>query len=335
MTTSSDNLLRMLSNGDTIADVAGRADNLDDLTDALRRFGATAGQVDSAKNAFKLREGAGRLDSGTGTGTGPASDSFNAGAARRPNDAPAADAPPSRKAADGEDEVPTPTGDGSSQAKQTKNALDNRPKTKEQVKKESKDAEDAEGEEPPPKTPQEASSLWIKLTAGAALLTALVTAAMLAYGISLYFKKKDTTFNITKIENDSSGLLSDTIVKISFSPACDMCKRDAVTLTSTNSDPSMNGTYTVVEVYSDSQIGVKVKEKLKTDGSSGTMKVSTSLVRTVSCTMGAAADDLISPLADAAADTVSDILQKILFGFLGFIIVGGIIFMIISMMSSS
>lgn len=333
-TSSADELVTMLNRGDSLDNVIDAARSSDDLADALRRVGR-GGEVTSAQNAFNVRTGTGQLSTTSGSGGGAPSSLFDSaradtgapsltGGRDRSGLTPPDSQPPPKTSVGDEPEIPPRTGDGATQSKQTKDALDDpsRSQTKKKAEEESKTAEGREESEPPPKNDDEATSLWQKVSVGLPTLMGLVTAAMLIYGISLYFKKTKTTFNITKIENDSEGLLGTTkLIKITYNPDCTINVRDTVTLSSTNSDPVIDGTHAVVKYYSDTQIGIEAKETLKSDGSSGTMKVESSLVRTITSTFGAAARDVITPVADAAGDTVGDLFSGVFWWIIAFVVI--------------
>ena len=332
------NIARRVSNSsDTELLTAARSMSDDDFTIALRRAGKSddfISQALSAKRAFNVPSGGG-LATGANSGGDTGSSLFdNANAQRPPSGSPSLSGGRDRSGltpAQKVKEKPEPSGSGPEQAAQRKKQTEDDTEVGDAARKEAKDGEDAEAGlgQPPPKTPEEATSLWNRLKTNLPTLAALVTAAILIYAISLYIKKTTTTFNITKIENDLEQ--GATAVKITFNPDCTINVRDTLEISSTNSNPPINGTHAVTKYYSDTQVGINFSQRLETDGTQGTMKVDSSLVRTVASTVVQAAVDAVTPVVDTAADGIGSIIWWIL----GFLLLGVVVFVVISSVGSS
>ena len=315
---------------------AGRTMSDDDFTTALRRAGKSddfINQALTAKRAFNVPSGGGRA-TGANLGGDTGSAGFdNAVAQRQASGAPPLSGVPDRSGLTPSQKAgakPEPSGSGPEQAAQRKQQVKEDPEVEDAARKEANDGEAAEkalgGN--PPRTPEEATSLWNRLKDNMPTLAVLVTTGILIYAISLYIKKTTTTFNITKIENDdlSEGL---TALKITFNPDCTINVRDTLTISSTNSNPPINGTHQVTKYYSDTQVGINFSQRLDANGTQGTMRVESSFVRTVASTVVQGVNDVVTPIVDS----ISDGLGSIFWWILGFVIVGIIIFVVFSMMN--
>lgn len=88
-------------------------------------------------------------------------------------------------------------------------------------------------------------------------------------------RKNNIDFTITKIEDASTLLNAEHPVKITYSPSEEITKKDTITITNSNSVPSIDGDYSVYSIINSSQLEILLNDKLVSNGTSGNMKMHT------------------------------------------------------------
>lgn len=92
--------------------------------------------------------------------------------------------------------------------------------------------------------------------------------------------KKDaiakTDYNIQSIEDNSEFFSTTYTAKIIFSPGQQISPKDTITISGSNSVPSVDGTYTPSSIDSTTQFRISIPKKITKAGTQAAMKISTS-----------------------------------------------------------
>ena len=159
---------------------------------------------------------------------------------------------------------------------------------KEAAEKSIKEAAEKSVKEAAEKSVKEAAEKTVKETAekGAkdtAKKVALGVGGLAAAGLAGYTfinpaveadRKNRTTYTITSIEDDSS-LIGDTAALISISPGEKISVQDTITITESDSQPSIDGTYNASQIISDTKFRIVTKSRLVHNGTKGKMNIKT------------------------------------------------------------
>jgi hypothetical protein len=118
---------------------------------------------------------------------------------------------------------------------------------------------------------------WVnnhKLLVGGVVLGATIAGGM-AIGAAIQEKEKtDAIYNIISIDDISTSSLP--LAKITFTPSVKLSKRDSLMFSGTNCNPPLPPQCEIYQIDSDFQVQVIIREKLTSNGTSGTMKIKTS-----------------------------------------------------------
>ena len=111
------------------------------------------------------------------------------------------------------------------------------------------------------------------------LVGGIALAATIAGGIAIAAavkekEKTDAVYNIISIDDISTSSLP--LAKITFTPSIKLSKRDYLMFSDTNCNPPLPPECEIYQIDSDFQVQVIIREKLKSNGTSGTMKIKTS-----------------------------------------------------------
>ena len=133
---------------------------------------------------------------------------------------------------------------------------------------------------------------------------------------------------ISKITDKSTLRNNDDPISITFSPGENINKNDKITITNSNSTPTIDDEYSILKIVSDTEIQVKFSSKLISDGTNGKMKIKTNtlnrinqkeseLGKTVGGIAGGAIDaagNVVAPVIKAGVDATGGILKGLLDG---------------------
>lgn len=118
---------------------------------------------------------------------------------------------------------------------------------------------------------------WVKkhkLLVGGVVLGATIAGGM-AIGAAIQEKEKtDAIYNIISIDDISTSSLP--LAKITFTPSVKLSNRDSLMFSGTNCNPPLPPQCEIYQIDSDFQVQVIIREKLTSNGTSGTMKIKTS-----------------------------------------------------------
>ena len=184
-----------------------------------------------------------------------------------------------------------------------------------------------EKDDPPLKNKEDVQNKmkqWIKENPGKAIAAAAGTAAgaaAIAYAADSYLSVNGKELEIKKIEAHTEGGIlgigGTNIAKITYEPSTDILAPDFITITDSDSKPSIDGTdLEIYKVQSKTQVWIKVDKKLTKDGKSGKITVKTTPTARLGDAVGAGIGSVASA-AGTAASGASEGLLSGLDGFLG------------------
>ena len=118
---------------------------------------------------------------------------------------------------------------------------------------------------------------WVKkheLLVGGAVLAATIGGGIAIAAAIKEKEKRDAQYNIISIDDISTSSLP--LAKITFKPSVKLSKRDSLMFSGTNCNPPLPPQCEIYQIDSDFQVQVIIREKLTSNGTSGTMKIETS-----------------------------------------------------------
>jgi hypothetical protein len=207
------------------------------------------------------------------------------------------------------------------------------------------DAAKLEKNAPPLKSKADAEGSmkqWVKDNPGKAV-AGLATAGAIAYAADTYMSVNGKQVGITKIEQYKDGGLGPfggtEVAKITFTPAMDILKTDFLTISGTDSTPTIDGTDTAVyKVASPTEVWVQVASKLTGNGTKGSITLKTTPSARLGQAVGAGVST-VGTVAGGAVGAAGGAVGGILDGFLsalglptgtvGYAIVAAVIIVII------
>ena len=148
---------------------------------------------------------------------------------------------------------------------------------KEAAQKSIKEASEKSVKEAAEKTVKETGEKSIKKAAiGAA---AVGTAGLAAYTfidpLVEMNRKNSTTYSITNIEDISSLFETTSSARISISPGEKISSQDTITISESDSRPSVDGSYKPSNIISDAQFDILIPSQILTNGTQGKMTIKT------------------------------------------------------------
>ena len=118
---------------------------------------------------------------------------------------------------------------------------------------------------------------WVKkheLLVGGVVLGATIAGGMAIAAAVKEKEKQDAQYNIISIDDISTSSLP--LAKITFTPSVKLSNRDSLMFSGTNCNPPLPPQCEIYQIDSDFQVQVIIREKLTSNGTSGTMKIQTS-----------------------------------------------------------
>ena len=118
---------------------------------------------------------------------------------------------------------------------------------------------------------------WVKkheLLVGGVVLGATIAGGMAIAAAVKEKEKQDAQYNIISIDDISTSSLP--LAKITFTPSVKLSNRDSLMFSGTNCNPPLPPQCEIYQIVSDFQVQVIIREKLTSNGTSGTMKIQTS-----------------------------------------------------------
>ena len=118
---------------------------------------------------------------------------------------------------------------------------------------------------------------WVKkheLLVGGVVLGATIAGGMAIAAAVKEKEKEDAQYNIISIDDISTSSLP--LAKITFTPSVKLSNRDSLMFSGTNCNPPLPPQCEIYQIVSDFQVQVIIREKLTSNGTSGTMKIQTS-----------------------------------------------------------
>ena len=126
-------------------------------------------------------------------------------------------------------------------------------------------------------SPMSKTTEWVKnnkLLVGGVGLGAIIGGGIAIAAALKEKEKTDAKYSIISIDDISTSSLP--LAKITFTPSVKISKRDYLMFSDTNCNPPLPPECEIYQIDSDFQVQVIIREKLKSNGTSGTMKIKTS-----------------------------------------------------------
>ena len=173
------------------------------------------------------------------------------------------------------------------------------------IKKTSKDRIEELGKEIESDTVKKTTE-WVKnnkLLVGGVVLAATIGGGIAIAAAVKEKEKQDAQYNIISIDDISTSSLP--LAKITFTPSVKLSKRDSLMFSGTNCNPPLPPQCEIYQIDSDFQVQVIIREKLTSNGTSGTMKIQTSFGNQFSLLL----TDSVKEVASIGGDTAGAIAE--------------------------
>ena len=147
---------------------------------------------------------------------------------------------------------------------------------------------------------------WVKkheLLVGGVVLGATIAGGMAIAAAVKEKEKQDAQYNIISIDDISTSSLP--LAKITFTPSVKLSNRDSLMFSGTNCNPPLPPQCEIYQIDSDFQVQVIIREKLTSNGTSGTMKIQTSFGNQFSILL----TDSVKEVASIGGDTAGAIAE--------------------------